>query len=179
MLGAILLRQHKLDSAREQFEHVAQKDPTAVAAQTMAAILLEMQHRRSDARIRYEQIVQSNPRAAVAANNLAWIYADSGEQLTMALQLARTASSELPDEPAVTDTLGWVYYKQGSPGLAIPCFERAVAREPQNPIFHFHLGLAHARAGNRKNAKAALQQALTLDTQFDGADLARQVLASF
>jgi putative PEP-CTERM system TPR-repeat lipoprotein len=178
MLGAILVAERKLDLAREQFDQVARKDPTSVAAQTMVAIILEMQNRRPEARQRYERILQTNSRAAVAANNLAWIYAESGDNLTVALQLAKAAHNELPEQPAVSDTLGWVYYKKGMPTLAIPPFEQAANKEPQNPIFRFHLGLAYAKAGNTLKAKAALEQALKLDGQFDGADEARKTLAS-
>ena len=48
---------------------------------TMAAMILERQSKKVDAQKRYEQIVAALPRAAVAANNLAWIYADAGTNL--------------------------------------------------------------------------------------------------
>jgi len=178
MLGAMMVAGRKLDLAREQFDQVARKDPGALAAHTMVAIILEMQNKRPEARQRYERILQTNPLAAVAANNLAWIYAESGDNLIVALQLAKTAHNELPEQAAVNDTLGWVYYKKGMPSLAIPPFEQAANKEPQNPIFRFHLGLAYAQAGNKLKAKAALEQALKLNGQFDGSDEARKTLAS-
>jgi tetratricopeptide (TPR) repeat protein len=178
MLGAILLGERKLDLAREQFEQILKKDPTSVAAHTMVAMILEMQNKRPEARQRYEQILRIDSRAAVAANNLAWIYAETGDSLAVALHLAQTASDELPEQAAVSDTLGWVYYKQGMPNLAIPRLEQAADKEPQNPVFQFHVGLAYAKAGNKLKAREALERALTLNGRFDGSDEARKTLAS-
>ena len=40
--------------------------------------------------------------------------------LDVALGLAQTAKSQLANDPQVANTLGWVYYKKGLPGLAVP-----------------------------------------------------------
>ena len=50
--------------------------------------------RSAEARGHFERAVQLNPRAAVAANNLAWDYANNGGNLDVALQLAQTAKKE-------------------------------------------------------------------------------------
>ena len=62
----------------------------------------------------------------VAANNLAWMYAETGENLDMALQLAQAAARRLPNIPAIQDTLGWIHHKKGlgEPGQLRP-FKRA------------------------------------------------------
>jgi len=48
---------------------------------------------------------------------------------------------------------------------------------PTNPEFHFHLGVAHARAGHVQAARESLQQALKLNSTFNGADEARRTLS--
>ena len=114
----------------------------------------------------------------MASNNLAWIYATGGKNLDMALQLAQTAKSRLPDEPNVNDTLGWIYLKKDMIAQALPAFEQSVKRVPTNPEFQFHLGLAHAKAGHVQAAKDALLEALKLNPTFDGADEARRTLST-
>jgi Tfp pilus assembly protein PilF len=148
---------------------MTQRDPGNVGAQTMAAMILERQSKKGDAQKRYEQIVADLPRAAVAANNLAWIYADAGARLDEALRLARAAAVELPDNPDVHDTIGWVYYKQERPGLAIPAFERSIEKAPANPLYHYHLALAYAKAGDTAKALQSAQQALKLKPDYAGA----------
>jgi Flp pilus assembly protein TadD len=114
----------------------------------------------------------------VAANNLAWMLAETGGNLDVALQLAQTATRGLPEHPAVQDTLGWIYYKKGLAALAVSPFQKSVEKDPKNPVYHFHLGLALAGTGDSPNARLALRQALALAPNFDGAAEARQVLAS-
>jgi Flp pilus assembly protein TadD len=62
--------------------------------------------------------------------------------------------------------------------LAVAPFQKSVEKDPKNPVYHFHLGLAHAKTGDSPNARLALQQALGLAPNFSGAAEARQTLAS-
>ena len=144
----------------------------------MAALILQAQGKDEEARRRYERLVEANPRAAVAANNLAWMYASRGEQLDRALQLAQAAKAELPDHPEVNDTLGFVYIKKQLPSLAIPPLRLAVEKVPGNPLFHYHLGLAYSQTGDKAAARQALEQALKLKPDFEGAEDARKVLGT-
>ena len=117
------------------------------------------------------------PRAPIAANNLAWIYAEKGENLEAALQYAQTAQKALPAVAAVQDTLGWVYYKMGVPDRAVAALTESVSREPRNPMYHYHLGLAHRLAGDAPRAQQALERALSLSSSFAASADARRVLA--
>ena len=74
--------------------------------------------------------------------------------------------------------MGWAYYQKGLTGHAIAAFERAIARAPGNPLYHYHLGLAHAKAGSAQHAKSALERALSLKNDFAGAEDARAKLQS-
>ena len=176
MLGELYLQRGALTDALAQFEELARREPRSATAQTMIGLTLEAQHRPEEAKRRYEQALELNSGSAVAANNLAWLLAESGENLERALSLARMAVEQQPEELNFHDTLGWVYYKKGEPSLAIPAFERAVNGENSNAQFHYHLGLAYAAAGDRTKARASLQQALTLIPTFEGATHARTVL---
>ena len=142
----------------------------------MAALILEAQGKQDEARRRYERLVEADPRAAVASNNLAWMYASRGEQLDRALQLAQAAKAELPDNPAVNDTLAYVYIKKQLPALAIPLLRLAVAKEPGEPGVPLPPGPGLAQTGDKAAARQALERALKLKADFDGAEDARQLL---
>jgi tetratricopeptide (TPR) repeat protein len=116
--------------------------------------------------------------APIVANNLAFIYAEQGTNLDMALQLATTAKQGLPDNPDVDDTLGWIYYKKDMAKLAIRSLEDSLKRRPDTPEVLYHLGLAYSKAGDQDKAREALERALKLNPQFPGHDVARQTLAS-
>ena len=177
LLGTMYVQQNRLDEARQEFDNIVKRQPDAVGPRTMVGIILDAQNRHDESAKIYESIVSGTAPAPVAANNLAYILADRGDRLDYALQLAQTAKQKLPDNPQVSDTLGWVYYKKNLPALAIPAFETSVKHEPQNAVFHFHLGLAYAKAGQPSKAREALESALKLQPNFPGADLARTTLS--
>jgi tetratricopeptide (TPR) repeat protein len=162
MLGQVYLKQNRLDEARREFENMASRETKPVAALTMSGMILQAQGDVSQARDRFERALAVDPRAAVAANNLAWIQAEAGENLDIALQLAQTAVAASPDTPEITDTLGWIYYRKSLPQQAIAQFLRSVERSPETPLYHYHLGLAYILAGEADRGRAALQKGLAV-----------------
>ena len=178
LLGQLYARQRKLDAAVAEFEALAQRQPKPVAALTMIGMIRESQGDRARAQQTFERVMQLDPEAAVAANNLAWIYSESGGNLDVALQLAQTAKRRLPETPEVNDTLGYIYYKKDLPALAIPPLQASVQKDPNNPLFHYHLGLAYRKAGNSVQARESLNRALALKPDFSEAQNARTALES-
>jgi putative PEP-CTERM system TPR-repeat lipoprotein len=180
LLGRLYVVQNRLDQAVQKFEEQGKRQSKPVAAYTMIAMILQMQRKGAEAQKRYERVLELDPRAAVAANNLAWIYAEGGGNLDTALQLARTAKEQLPNAPQVNDTLGWIYVKKDLPSLAVPLLEAAVAAAVKdgqdNATYHYHLGMAYIKTDKAK-AKASLERALKLDPNFDGSAEARKALA--
>ena len=164
MLGQLYMSQGKLDQALIQFETLAQKQSRPVEALTMAGMILRQQGKNDLARARYEQALVLDPNAATAANNLAWMLTESGEDLDRAVDLAKIATAASPDAPAVMDTLGWAWLKKREARLAIPLFQRCVELEPSNGWYHYHLGLAYDQVGDRDRARASLQRAFRAGT---------------
>ena len=149
----------------------------ATASGTVVGMILLAQNRMDEARKRFEAVLDRDPKAAAAANNLAWIYAETGGDLDRALRLATSARQAVPDEPQIADTIGWIYYKKNLPLLAVPEFEKAIALDPANAAFHHHLGLALIAGGQSAKGTAALQRALTVQPNYPAADEVRQLLA--
>jgi tetratricopeptide (TPR) repeat protein len=160
MLGELYMSQKKLDQARTEFETLAAKQAKPVGALTMSGMILMTQGQTEQARKRFEAVLAIDPRAAIAANNVAWIRAEAGDDLDLALTLAQTATTQAPDQPDLMDTLGWIYYKKNLPELAIPLFARCVEKEPSRGLFQYHLGLAYLKAGRVDQGRAALERAL-------------------
>jgi tetratricopeptide (TPR) repeat protein len=178
ILGSLYRQQGKLNDAQKMFDQLSAERPNDVPAQTMAGTLRLLQGDMSGARERFERVLAVDPRAAIASNNLAYMDAEAGVNLDIALNRAQTAKAALPDDPGVDDTLGWVYVKRGLPALAFTPLEQAVQKDPKNPVYAYHLGTAHARNGDEDRARQMLQTALKLSPSFAGADDARRTLQS-
>ena len=65
----------------------------------------------------------------------------------------------------------------GGPGTGSPRSSGRLRRR-QNPVYHYHLGLAFAKADDEAKARAALKRALSLKPDFAGASDARAKLAA-
>jgi tetratricopeptide (TPR) repeat protein len=169
LLGRIFVAQGKHPEALAQFDQLARTSESATAsANTMIGMLHEERRDLAAARAAYERALAANPRAAVAANNLAWIHTQAGGDLKEALKLAQVANEEMR-RPESEDTLGWVYHQLGLTAQAVAAFESARRRAPGNATYHYHAGLAYAKAGDRTRAVAALQKALALDPRLTAA----------
>jgi tetratricopeptide (TPR) repeat protein len=177
-LGQLYASQGKLGPALAEFQALAARSPKSVPTLTMLGIILQAEGNEAAARGQFERVLQIDPEAAVAANNLAWIYAETNGNLDIALQLAKTAQEHLPGAPEVNDTLGFIYYKRGLASLAIPPLKMSAEKDPDNATYRYHLGLAYASAGDSVQARQSLARALALKPDFRGAEDARHVLGS-
>ena len=177
MIGDLFGMQGKLDLALQQFQIWTVRDPRSVAAHTMVGLVLEKLNRPQEAQRAYERVLEFDRHAAIAANNLAWMLAEGGGNLDQATELAQTAKSQAPDQPAFNDTLGWIYYKKNLAEQSVSLFQQALDKDPENALTHFHLGMAYAKLGEDSKAIAALKRALALDPQLSTAAEARRTLA--
>ena len=90
-LASLYAQENRLDEARAGFEALALRAPRSVGVQTMIAVILQAQRNDAEAEKAYEKVLKMDPGAGLAANNLAWIYADAGRNLDAALELAQMA----------------------------------------------------------------------------------------
>jgi tetratricopeptide (TPR) repeat protein len=178
MLGKMYYQQGRLDLARKELEKYVETAPLSVPGNTMLGTILELQGRKDEAKSRYNKALQIDPRAAVAANNLAWISANTNGNLDLALQLAQTAKAQLPNRHEVDDTLGWIYYKKGLSSMAIESLSASAQKQPDNPSYNYHLALALHQNGNKDEAKKLLEKALKSKSNFEGAEEAKKLLES-
>ena len=176
LLGRLYFSQNRVDRAIEQYEAMAQHSSRPTGPRTMSGMLYEARGDRARARQTYETVVAADGSAGIAANNLAWIYAEEGK-LDDALRLARIAQQQLRRRPEGEDTLGWVYLRKGQASDAIAAFSRAIERAPNSALYHYHLGLAYLASGDTERGRAELKRALTISPDFNGADDARRRLA--
>jgi tetratricopeptide (TPR) repeat protein len=178
LLGRLYAARGQLGAAQEEFKRLAQEQPDAAGpARTMLGIVRQMQNDNAGAVTHYQEALKADENAAVAANNLAWIYAEQG-RLDEALTLAERATAQVPSSAEFQDTLGWVYYHKGLPMHALPAFEKSIELAPQNPTYAYHLGLAYAKAKRYEDARRNIEKALAAAPGAPWASDARAELAA-
>jgi tetratricopeptide (TPR) repeat protein len=176
-LGRIYAGTGRHDQALAQMARVLGADAKNVEAWQVSGMARLGKGDFAKAQEEFKKALDINPRFAPAANNLAWLYSERGGDAEEALRLAQVAKEGAPDDPYVSDTLGWVLYKRGVYQRALTLLKESAARLPDSASVQFHLGMAYYKAGDKTAARQTLSKALQLNASFDGADEARRVLS--
>lgn len=170
-------------AAEPKLRALLEREPQHAEAAVMLSDHLVSTGRRDEATRRLSALLALRPAGtgaatARAAHLLATLYLDQNDRLDQVLELARMARQALPDDPAVSDTLGWVYVRRNFPESAIAHLEDAVRAAPDNARYRYHLGIAYLRLGRLHDAQTALTRALQLNSAMPEASEARAALSS-
>jgi tetratricopeptide (TPR) repeat protein len=178
LLAALYADTKRYDQALARLGDALKAKPNDTGALMLTGVIYEQKGDNAKARDAYEKVLAVEPRAAAAANNLAWIYSEYGGDKDKALQLAQMAKEVAPDDPRVSDTLGWILYKRGIYQNALSLLRDSAAKLPDNPQVQYHLGMTYAQLGDQANARKALNAAIGSPADFQGKEDARKTLAA-
>jgi Flp pilus assembly protein TadD len=137
---------------------------------------LEKEKRVPEAIAFYREALKRRSDDPIAANNLAWLLSEGGGNIDEALKWAQLSKEKAPNDPAIGDTLGWIYMKKNNSSLAISEFRDAVGKAPKNPLYLYHLGVAQWKAGDTRQAEQNISTALATNIDFPGVEDARKTL---
>ncbi len=179
--ASLLIGKNQTDQALAQYQKVVEKKPSA-SVYTLIGILEDGRGKFAEAEKNYRKALELNPGTPIAANNLAWLIADTGKgNLDEAMQLSRDVIKTNPKVSSYFDTLGWVYLKKGFKDQAVEQFKQAVAIDMsqaqqegrvENAGYRLRLGMALHSAGQKDEAKREIAAALRTGTsQFSPSEL--------
>lgn len=172
LLGQLYERRGRTEDAIASYQRAAAADGSFAEPLFRLGNLYERSSRNAEAIASYEKVLELDDDHPLAMNNLAWLLAtelDPGPDLDRALALARGARKLRPDDPNVTDTLGWVLHRRDDSSAAIPLFQEALRQLPEGPgraAVRYHLALSYERSGDRDNAMAQLELCLEEANEF-------------
>ena len=112
------------------------------------------------------QLIARKPDYHHAYNALGYSLADRGERLQEAKELVQKALTFAPEDPFITDSLGWVEFRLGNHARALQLLESAFKIRPDTEIAA-HLGEVLWSMGQQQRAKEvwAAGQELNPDNQ--------------
>ena len=107
---------------------------------------------------------------AVILNDAGYILADANVEVTRAAAAIKAALKLVPLDASITDSMGWVFFREGRMKDAAFYLERAVRLAGrEHPEVLYHLGATYARLGRIADSERALKRALELDPDCDEA----------
>jgi tetratricopeptide (TPR) repeat protein len=139
------------------------------------AMLAEKLGQPDQLEVDLRQIIEREPDNSMALNALGYTMADRNENLQEALQMIEKAAALNPDDPAITDSLGWVHYRLGNLDLAEEYLRKAYAAYPDGEVAA-HLGEVLWVQGKQREARRIWADALKADPENELIPATRQRL---
>jgi len=164
------------DQALQTFLDGSKDNPKEISFYLLAGGIYESKQDWEHARQQYQKVLEIDPNNPLASNNLAYVMLQQGGNVELAFEMAQTAHRLLPDNPNAADTLGWAFYKKNVYGSAITLFKEAVKKQPDNPLFNYHLGLAYAKSGQAALGRQQLDRVVKIKPNFPDLEELRQAL---
>ncbi|MFZ1946573.1 MAG: fused MFS/spermidine synthase, partial [bacterium] len=161
-LGVIYLARGLFAEARDAFEAGFKLNPyNSMAHLRYGDALIEL----ADTTGAVEAFARAYSQGAwnlEAGNKAAWYYAERGQNLQVALEMAEGVTRQ-SKETTYLDTLGWVYYRLGDVKRAGRALEQALKVDPKNFEAAFHLAVVRRAEGDGAGAERLLRKVVELD----------------
>jgi tetratricopeptide (TPR) repeat protein len=107
-----------------------------------------------------EIILKFAPDSPEALNYIGYSWVDRGIRLGEAEAMIKKALRIRPNDGSITDSLGWLYFKQHRLDDAIRVLKTAATLRPDDPAIADHLGDAYKEAGMHKEALEQYEKVL-------------------
>ncbi len=120
----------------------------------------------ANAEKQYLAVIATQPNNALAYNNLAWVTGKLNKD--GAIAYAEKANTLAPNQPALMDTLAVLLSEKGNYDRAAELQTKAVALQPQNPLFKLNLAKVYIKGGKKDLAKKSLEELIKLGDKFGG-----------
>ena len=162
-LVQIYTRMHRWKDAAstlDQAQALSAKPQDMVLIYFLRGALEERQKHYDAAEVEFRKSLALAPDNPLTLNYLGYMMADHNMHLDEALKMIQHAVRIDPQNGAYLDSLGWANLKMGQYALAEANLEKAIARMPNDPTVHDHMGELYAKTGRLKQAIAQWEQSL-------------------
>ena len=158
-----LLRDHQaLPQAFERLSQALAKEPDDAELQYELAMIAEKLERLDVMEALLRSIIARQPTHYQALNALGYSFADRGIQLNEARELIVQALNQVPDDPYISDSLGWVEFRLGRHQEALAILQQAYRARADAEIAA-HLGEVLWAMGQRDQALQVWREGLRTD----------------
>ena len=157
----MLRRYQQPEAAFDVLSKAIDLKPDQVDLRYTRALLAEKLNRLDVVESDLRWIIEQNPKNSAALNALGYTLADRTDRTKEALELIKRARDIDPDDPAIIDSLGWVYYRLGDFPKAVALLKEAYEAYPDHEVAA-HLGEVLWMMGRQDEAKVVWSEGLEM-----------------
>nr|AIA18907.1 Tetratricopeptide repeat [uncultured bacterium] len=140
------------------------KSPSNISLLYDFALAAEKVNRTDEMEVSLRRVIEIDPNNQMAYNALGYSLADRNVRLDEAHVLIAKALALSPDDPYVTDSMGWVLYRQGKLKEAELLLRRAYELLPEAEVM-VHLGEVLWVSGQQEDARSLFREAAKKEPQ--------------
>lgn len=159
MEAELLIRLNRLDEAHDLLTTALQGDPGSVNLLYARSIISARQENLAATEEDLRAILAQDENNATALNALGYTMANLSDRYDEALDLISRANAIEPENPAIIDSLGWVYFLKGEHDKALEFLHKAFEAFPDGEVAA-HLGEALWVTGDREQAEKIWRKGL-------------------
>lgn len=179
-LGDTLRRTERFEEAISAYDKalalVPAPQPQHWALFYARAICHERQKDWPKAEADFRAALKLSPEQPQVLNYLGYSYLEMHTNLDEALSMIDRAAKAQPENGAISDSLGWAYYRLGRYSEAEAEMERAIQLEPVDPVVNDHLGDVYWAVGRKREAEFQWKRALSFKPEEAEANRIRRKL---
>ena len=108
-----------------------------------------------------KKALELSPEQPHVLNYLGYSWIDQGLHLDEGMKMLQRATELRPDDGAITDSVGWAFYRLGQYDKAVEWLERASEQKGDDATITEHLGDAYWHVGRKREARFEWQRALS------------------
>jgi tetratricopeptide (TPR) repeat protein len=116
-------------------------------------IVLERTKQWARAEADMKKALELSPEQPYVLNYLGYSWIDQGINLDAGMNMLKRATELRPDDGAITDSVGWAYYRLGQFDKAVEWLERASEQKGDDATVVEHLGDAYWHVGRFREAR--------------------------
>ena len=155
----LLLDVDEHDKALEVSKNALEQYPENSNIRYTRAMLYEREERLEEMEEDLRTILEEEPDNAIALNALGYTLTVHTERYDEAYDYIMRAYELAPDNPAIIDSVGWIYYKKGDLDQALTYLTEAYEALP-DPEIAAHLGQVLWEKDRQDDARTVLRRAL-------------------
>lgn len=141
-------------------------------------IVLERLKQWPKAEADMKKALELSPEQPEVLNYLGYSWIDQGLHLDEGMKMLQRATELRPDDGAITDSVGWAFYRLGQYDKAVEWLERAIEQKSDDATITEHLGDAYWHVGRFREARFQWERALNLKPDKDRLPVIRDKLTN-
>ncbi len=178
LLTQAMVLQGELNQAIAMLDGLLEEFPESDALRMRRIEILMQSDRWAEALPDTRMLNEKYADNAPLKNNLAFLLARSGQDLSKAQVLSVELAAEFSDNPIIMDTRAYVMAATGQHEEALKVYEGALAKAGDNVVIRYHYAKSLVALGRTDDAAVQLQALLMINPNFPQAGDARALLES-